>query len=105
MQAVHFRLNRVATTLELHETFTNLSGFRLQRILTLFSSADCFTQLAHFLFATDHAGMYVLVAAHAQPVTTDPDAVARDDRLAIRERATQRKRLWKAVDSNDAGEQ
>ena len=45
---------------------------------------------AQALLALEHAFVRVLVAADAQPVRTDPDAVARDDRLARAQLRSQR---------------
>ena len=88
VQTVHIRLQRIAATLELHQPLADLGSFALQGFLSLFRGAHGLTQLAHFLFTTDDAGMHVLVAAHAQPVATDPDAIACDDGFASAERSS-----------------
>ncbi len=52
-----------------------------------------------------HALVGVLVAADAQPVRADPDAVARDDRLARAQFGPQAQRVVQGIGGNDAFEQ
>ena len=53
-------------------------------------------------FAFDHAFVGILVAADAQPVRADPDAVARDDRLARAQVGPQAQRIVQRIGGNDA---
>ena len=56
-------------------------------------------------FAFDDALVGILVAADAQPVRADPDAVARDDRLARAQFGPQAQRIVQGIGGNDAFEQ
>ena len=57
----------------------------------LLRSSSAARSATQALFALEHAFVRILVATDAQPVRTDPDAVARDDRLAGRSRGRRRK--------------
>jgi len=60
---------------------------------------------AQRLLALEHAFVGVAVTADAQPVRADPDAVARDDRLARSQPRPHRERLGQRVRGDDAFEQ
>src|SRR5262245_32361994 len=105
MQTIDVGLQRIAAAFQIRDALARLCNLILQRIATLLGGIHRLAQLAHFLLATDDARMDVLVAADAQPIAADPNAIARDDGFAAEERRTLRQRLIQAVDRDDAAQE
>ena len=71
----------------------------------LLSLRNLGTQHAHVVLALDHACVRVAIAAHAQPLLADPDAVARDDRFSSVQPGTTHQCSRQIVDGIDLAQE
>ena len=105
VQTIDRFLSAVARFIERRDSRARLEERTLAFLERPLGRADRRTDRAQFLLAFDDAGVHVLVAADAQPVPADPDAVAGDDGFAGRKRGAARQRLVETVDRVDAAQQ
>ncbi len=90
-------LRGIALALGISERLTDRAEMLFRRRDALFRSVEIRAQRLEAMLALDDATTRIFATADAQPVTTEPFALPRDDRLAIRQRRASGQRFSRAT--------